>query len=279
MRVHGSVALVTGGSSGIGAAIAERLAARGAQVLVHGHLAEEVEAISERLGGRGLVADFAMPEQRTGLAREALAAFGRVDILVANAGLGWSGPFTEMPLDRLRRVVDVNLLGHMELTRLLLPGMVERDCGSVCFTSSIAGRLGVAGEAVYAASKAGIDMFAESLRAEAAGTGVEIGVVVPAAVRTGFFDRRGRPYDRTLPRPIAPEVVADAALRMITDGTPETWVPGWLRAAAAIRTLAPAGYRRLSRRFGEPIRLTGPNSGDTASGGRAATGDAATGQG
>ncbi|MEC3918357.1 SDR family NAD(P)-dependent oxidoreductase [Nocardia sp. CDC160] len=255
MRIEGAVALVTGGSTGIGAATAERLVARGARVLVHGHLAAEVEETADRLGALGLVADFAKPEQRAALVSAALAAYGRVDILVANAGLGWSGPFTAMPPDHLHRVLDVNLVGHLELTRLLLPAMVERGSGSVCFVSSIAGCLGVAGEAVYAAAKAGLDLFAESLRLEAAGSGVDIGVVVPAAVRTGFFTARGRPYGRSLPRPVAPETIADAIVRVIERGRAESWVPRWLRVAAAARTLTPAGYRLLSRRFGEPIRL------------------------
>ncbi|MEC3953678.1 SDR family oxidoreductase [Nocardia sp. CDC153] len=255
MRIEGAVALVTGGSTGIGAATAERLVARGARVLVHGHVAAEVEETADRLGALGLVADFAEPEQRAALVAAALAAYGRVDILVANAGLGWSGPFTAMPPDHLHRVLDVNLVGHVELTRLLLPAMVERGSGGVCFVGSIAGRLGVAGETVYAAAKAGLDLFAESLRLEAAGSGVEIGLVVPSAVRTGFFTARGRPYDRSRPRPIAPETVADAIVRMIEHGTPERWVPRWPRLAATARALAPTGYRLLSRRFGEPIRL------------------------
>jgi short-subunit dehydrogenase len=249
------VALVTGGSTGIGAAVAQRLAATGARVIVHGHIADEVDATTRRLDAVGLVADLAVPEERSRLADQALAAHGRVDVLINNAGVGWSGPFTDMPVHRLRYLLEVDLVAPVELTRLLLPGMLERDCGAVCFVSSIAGRVGVAGEAVYAAAKSGLDAFAESLRAEAARTDIHIGVIVPTVVRTGFFEARGRAYHRSRPRPVTPDRVADAVLRTLTRGTPEIWVPAWPRATAMLRAVAPGPFRALSHRFGEDVRL------------------------
>lgn len=250
-----SVALVTGGSTGIGAAVAQRLSAAGSRVVVHGHIAEQVDATAHRLDAIGLVADLSLPEERARLVEKTLAAHGRVDVLINNAGVGWSGPFTEMSVDQLRYVLEVDLVAQLELTRLLLPGMLERGRGAVCFVSSIAGRVGVAGEAVYAAAKAGLDAFAESLRAEAARTDIHIGVVVPTVVRTGFFEARGRDYDRALPRPVTPDRVADAVLRTLTRGTPEIWVPGWPRVTAVLRAVAPGPFRTLSHRFGEGIHL------------------------
>ena len=147
-----------------------------------------------------------------------------------------SGPLTAMPVDTIRRLIEVDLLAAIELTRALLPGMIEQERGAICFVTSIAGRTGVAGEAVYSATKAGLDTFAESLRAETAGSGVNIGVVVPGVVDTGFFVTRGRPYQRTRPRPIPPDVVADAVVRTV------------------VRALAPGLFRRLAARFGEPVR-------------------------
>ena len=145
----------------------------------------------------------------------------------------------------------------IELTHALLPGMLTRGCGSVCFVGSVAGRTGVAGEAVYAAAKAGVDVFAESLRAELAGSGLHVGVVVPAVVRTGFFDIRGRPLDRRRPRPLAPDTVAAAVVRTIVDEKAEVWAPSWLRVAPAVRAVAPGAYRHLALRFGEQIRARG----------------------
>ena len=100
--------------------------------------------------------------------------YGRVDVLVNNAGFGYSGPLKAMSVDTIRRLVEVDLVAAIELTRDLLPGMIEHKRGAICFVTSIAGRTGVAGEAVYSATKAGLDAFAESLRGETAGSGVNM---------------------------------------------------------------------------------------------------------
>jgi short-subunit dehydrogenase len=155
-----------------------------------------------------------------------------------------------MAVDTIRRLIEVDLLAAIELTRLLLPGMVERDRGAICFVTSIAGRTGVGGEAVYSATKAGLDTFAESLRAETARSGVNISVVVPGVVDTGFFETRGAPYTRTRPRPITADAVADAVVRAVEHDRAEVWAPRWLRIAPTVRALAPGAFRRLAVRFG-----------------------------
>jgi short-subunit dehydrogenase len=107
---------------------------------------------------------------------------------------------------------------------------------------------------VYAAAKAGLDAFGESLRLELVGTGVGVSVIVPSAVRTEFFSTRGREYDRVVPRAVAPEVVARAVVRAIERDRAETWTPRWVRIAPVVRALTPGVYRRLAARFGEPVR-------------------------
>jgi short-subunit dehydrogenase len=159
-----------------------------------------------------------------------------------------------MGVERIRRLIDVDLVAAIELTHALLPPMLHRGRGAVCFVTSVAGRAGVAGEAVYSATKAGLDAFAESLRAETTGSGVHISVVVPGVVDTGFFETRGRPYDRKRPKPIPPGVVADAVVRAVSKDHAEQWVPRYLRLAATVRALAPGTFRRLATRFGEPVR-------------------------
>ncbi|HEY7174873.1 MAG TPA: SDR family NAD(P)-dependent oxidoreductase [Micromonosporaceae bacterium] len=250
MPVRGSVALVTGASSGIGQATARALADAGAHVLVHGRDREALSALAKQIGARPLPADLADPAEVRRLAQCALDVDGRVDILVANAGVGWAGRFAQMPAEKAGRLVEVNLTAPIRLARALMPAMLERDRGFLAFVSSIAGRTGVAGEAVYAATKAGLDAFAESIRLELRGTGIGVGVIVPGPVETRFFERRGQPYRRSLPRPMPPERVATALVRMIDRGGAEQYRPRWLRVPVAVRVLAPALYRHLARRYG-----------------------------
>jgi short-subunit dehydrogenase len=128
--------------------------------------------------------------------------------------------------------------------------MLQRGRGRLVFVTSIAGRLGVRDEAVYAAAKAGVDVFAESLRLEVAGRGVGVTVVVPGVVSTPFFERRGRPYPRRRPRPLPATRVAQAMLTAIEGERSEVYLPAWLRVPVAVRAVTPAVYRRLARRFG-----------------------------
>jgi short-subunit dehydrogenase len=257
VQLTDTVALITGASDGIGRCVATRFAAAGARVVVHGRDPDRTQAVARSVDGRAVVADLASPDERGELIPRAEQIFGRIDVLVNNAGIGWAGTFTKMKVNDIRRVLEVDLLAAVELTHAVLPPMVGRRRGAVCFVTSIAGRTGVGGEAVYSAAKAGLGTLADSLRSEAAGTGVHIGVVVPGVVDTGFFDKRGRPYDRARPKPVPPEAVAAAVLEAV-NGRPEVWVPRWLRVAPTVRAIAPVTFRRLATRFGDPFRLDRP---------------------
>lgn len=248
MELRGAVAVVTGASSGIGAATALRLHSLGARLVLHGRDPERLAALAERTGGVALPADLADSAAVHTLAEEVVRRFGEVRVLVNNAGIGWAGPFTEMSGADVRRLIAVNLTAPIELTRALLPAMTSP--GRIVFVTSIAGRTGVAGESVYSAVKAGLDAFAESLRFELSSIGIGIGVVVPGVVDTEFFARRGRPYQRRSPRPIPADRVAQAVLRVVRDGRDEVYVPGWLRLPVAIRSVLPTVYRGLAGRFG-----------------------------
>ncbi|MDQ7905772.1 SDR family oxidoreductase [Phytohabitans sp. ZYX-F-186] len=250
MRIRDSVALVTGASSGIGWATAVRLAGAGARVVVHGRDRERLAALADAVGGVPLAGELADPDQVERLAAAALEVAGRVDVVVHSAGGGWAGPFDRMPAPEIGRLVAVNLAAPIGLTRALLPGMRARGSGYLMFVTSIAGRLGVAGEAVYAATKGGLDAFAESLRLELRGTGVGVGALAPGVVETRFFERRGQPYGRGRPRPIPAERVADVLVRSIAAERDDRYVPGWLRLPVAVRATAPGLYRRLAGRFG-----------------------------
>lgn len=247
-----AVALVTGASSGIGAVTATALARRGYLVVVHGRDERATAGVAMAVGGVPVCADLAREGEADRVAARALeVGGGSVAVLVNNAGFGWYGPFTEMPPGTAERLLAVNLAAPMALTRALLPAMRERDHGRLVYVSSIAGRVGVAGEAAYAATKAGLDCFADSLRGELRGTGIGVGVVVAGMIATPFFDRRGTPYERRWPKPIPAEAAADAVLRCVERGVPEVYLPRWLRLPVAVQGVAPTAYRWLEGRFGQ----------------------------
>ena len=237
-------AVVTGGSSGIGAAIAERLAAAGATLVVLGRDAERLDGLARRIGARALVADLGTAE---GLARAADAA-AQADLLVNSAGFGWTGDLAVMPEPDIDALVALNLTAPLRLTRAALPGMRARGRGQLVFVSSIAA-VGVGEEAVYSATKAGLRAFAASVRLEVAGEGIGVTTLLPGAVRTPFFDHRGRPYDRRFPRQLNPDQVASALLRALKRGKAEVFVPRWLTVAARLRGATPELFHHLAHRF------------------------------
>jgi short-subunit dehydrogenase len=250
MRIRDAAVLVTGASSGLGRAAAEQLAAAGALVIAHGRETAALAEVAASTGGTALPADLSVPGEAQRLAEAALAVHGRLDIVVNNAGQGWAGPFTGMPAADLERLIAVNLSAPVALTRAVLPAMLGAGTGYLAFVGSIAGRTGVAGESVYAATKAGLDTFAESLRFELRRTGIGVGVLVPGVVDTAFFERRGRGYQRRSPRPRPAGEVAAALVRMIAGDRAEAYAPRWLRLPVAVRGALPGTYRGLAGRFG-----------------------------
>jgi short-subunit dehydrogenase len=264
MRLNGAVVLVTGATSGIGAATATALAATGARLLLTGRDAARLAEVADRTGGVALAADLAAPGGPARLAGAALKAAqaapwaapgpggSGIDILVNNAGLGWAGPLGDITAAKTAELMTVNLAAPIELTRLLLPGMLQRGRGRVVFVSSIAGVTGVRGEAVYAATKAGMSTFAESIDYETRDRGVRACVVVPGVIDTPFFTSRGRPYGRKRPAPVPAERVAQAIVSALEHDRPVVYVPRWLRLPAWIHGAAPGTFRALAARYGDP---------------------------
>ncbi|AYN38058.1 SDR family NAD(P)-dependent oxidoreductase [Streptomyces dangxiongensis] len=248
---RGGTALVTGASSGIGAAVARRLAAEGGwRLALNGRDITRLEQVAARTGAAALPADLTRPGAHRRLTDLALDHLGRVDLLVAGAGVGWAGDFAGMPAARIDEIVGVDLLATVHLVRALLPHMVAAGSGRVVLVGSFAGSVGVRGEAVYSAAKAALATFADALRYELRGTGVGVSHVIPGVVDTPFFDRRGTPYARSWPRPVPAERLADAVWSAIVHDRDEVYVPGWLRLPARVRGAAPGLYRRLAGRFG-----------------------------
>jgi 3-oxoacyl-[acyl-carrier protein] reductase len=186
--LEGKTALVTGGSRGIGRAIAVELARAGASVVVGYHSgAEEAEAVAAETGGRALQADVSDPAEAKRLVEEA----GELHVLVNNAGLTRDGLIVRMSDEDWRTVLDTNLGGVFHTCRAAARGMMKRRAGSIVNVSSIVGVHGNPGQTNYSASKAGIIGFTKALARELGERGVRANVVAPGYVRTRLTDVLG----------------------------------------------------------------------------------------
>ena len=250
MQLAGKVAIVTGASHGIGRATAKALASRGATVVVAGLDDEALASLADEIDGSWVGLDVRDPAHADDLVKHALDRHGRVDVVVANAGIGHAGDVADMSAERVCDLVDINLRAPILLARAALAPMLAQRSGALVFISSIAAGVLVPHESVYSATKAAVEAFAEPLREELRGTGVTVSTVAPGVVDTRFFDDRGEPYERRFPRPVRPEVIGTAVVRSIEDGRRHTVVPRWLGIAPRVRAIAPRLYRTLARRFG-----------------------------
>ncbi|MDQ3895240.1 MAG: beta-ketoacyl-ACP reductase [Actinomycetota bacterium] len=179
--LEGKTALVTGGSRGIGRAIAGELARAGAAVVLgYRSGAAEAEAAARETGGRALQADIVNPDEARSLVENA----GELDILVNNAGVTRDGLLARMPDDDWRTVVETNLSGIFYTCRAAARGMMRRRAGAIVNVSSIVGLRGNPGQTNYAAAKAGIVGFTKSLARELGGRGVRANVVAPGYIKT-----------------------------------------------------------------------------------------------
>ncbi|HCV36976.1 MAG: SDR family oxidoreductase [Acidimicrobiales bacterium] len=188
MELKGARVLVTGGSRGIGAALASAYADAGALVIVASRSKEDLCQVAGRIGGAIHVADLFDSEVVDGLIGDVEAAHGPIDILVNNAGIETVDPVATVDPDALRVVARVNLEAPMVLTRRVLPGMLERRFGAVVFISSLAGTAGFPGMGPYCATKAGLNNFAASLRLELKGSPISTTLVTPGPVDTRMWD-------------------------------------------------------------------------------------------
>ena len=247
MNVAGRTVLLTGATGGLGHAIARRLRAAGAQLVLTGRRSEVLESLAAETGGLTVAVDLSDPVAVQGLAD----ACADVDVLVANAGLPGSGQLTSFSVEEIDRALAVNLRAPMVLARLLAERMVARRSGHIVLMSSLAGKAAPPGSAVYSATKFGLRGFALSLREDLRRSGVGVSVVLPGFVRdAGMFHDAGTklpPYVGTT----TPDAVADAVLSAIEQDRGEVDVaPIALRAGTAIAGAAPEIAAAVQRRLG-----------------------------
>ncbi|MDQ6435285.1 SDR family oxidoreductase [Mesorhizobium sp. LHD-90] len=219
--VSGKVALVTGASSGIGRAAALALAEEGADLVLVGRSADRLEAVAANAGGKALVlpADLSRSADVDRVVADALARFGRIDILLANAGLYIPGDVVDGDADAWDTMLSVNVNSVFRLVRAVLPGMIARRSGDVIVTSSISGHQALHWEPVYSASKHAIQSFVHGLRRQVAPHNIRVGAVAPGVVLNelwGYHDPAAIEAKAEAHEGLRSEDVADAILYMLT---------------------------------------------------------------
>jgi uncharacterized protein len=240
--------LITGGSSGIGAATARAFAASGFPVAVAGRDAAGLKEVAAETGAIVVPGDLCDPGVPQAVVEAAADALGGLDVVVSNAGLGWAGPFATMTAEEIDTLLDVNLRAAAHLTRASL-AYLRSGRGHLVYVGSIAGVVGVAGEAWYSATKAGLTALAGVLRAELKDEGIGVTLVTPGVVDTPYFERRNVPYQRDRPRPVSAQLVADLIVDAVARRRDEVVVPGWLLLPARLKVNFPRLYRLLESRF------------------------------
>ncbi len=246
-----SVVLITGGGRGIGKATGAAFVARGATVCLADLDLPAAQDAATDIGGHAFVLDVTSRSSFEQCVAEVVDRFGRVDVLVNNAGVMPLGGFLDEPDALSATTLDVNVRGLIHGLRVVLPAMIERGDGHVVNVASMAGKFAIPGMAVYNASKFGALGLSLAVRAEFAATGVSVSAVLPSAVRTGLVS--GLQLGHGMPT-VDPEDVARAIVGSVRSRRAEITVPGYLRLFDLVDALTPEWALRLVRRVLDDAR-------------------------
>jgi short-subunit dehydrogenase len=250
------VIFITGASDGIGKRLAIDLAARGAVVVGCGRSRERlVETLKEvrKLSPKSLMiaCDIGDAEQVHGMMQKVLADFGRIDILINNAGIGMRQPFAETPVETIEAIMRTNYLGAVYCAHEVMPEMIARGSGHIVNISSGAGKIGTLNMAAYCASKFAMNGWSESLYHELNPLGVHVSVICPGPVTTEF-NRAFRDSEPKSPPQlfVSTAAVSRAVIRAIEKNRFEIVMPRWLALFCLVKRLSPTLFRVLAdRRF------------------------------
>jgi len=277
--IAGRTVLITGGARGIGAESARQLRARGAKLALAGLEPELLEQRAAELGGDTIFfeANVSEPDELQAAVDGTVERFGGIDVVIANAGIAGSGPVATMDPDAFDRIIEVNLLGVVRTVRAALPHITARG-GYVLPVASLAAALHAPMMSAYSASKAGVEAFADSLRAEVAHTGTKVGCAYFSFIDTDMvrrsFERpsaqKAREQLRGPLKPPPVSVAGAAIVRGVERRARFVYAPRWVLGALLLRTvLQPLSTRgrqddvleamRLAEQ--EPTELTTPQPG------------------
>lgn len=271
-NVSGEVAFVTGGASGIGAALAAELVHGGAEVWIADRQIDRARELAAGLSDRGasvhaIELDVRDPAAFDRAVTEAVDESGRIDYLFNNAGIGVSGEVDSYTLDDWDDVFDVNLRGVVHGIQAVYPVMIRQGFGHIVNTASMAGLMTTVGQASYTASKHAVVALSRSMRVEAERHGVRVSALCPGVIRTpiltgGVYGRISQPgltdeeflksWERL--RPMAADKFADRVLRAVVRNDAMIIVPGWWKTFWYMERLSPALSLRLAKRLLKELR-------------------------
>jgi NADP-dependent 3-hydroxy acid dehydrogenase YdfG len=257
MSLAGRVAAITGASAGIGLACAAHLAREGMAVVLGARRTPLLEAAANAIrgaGGRAAVMsmDVTSEADNEALVQKAIAEFGRLDVMICNAGFGFYGPIDDTPPDIMRRMMDVNYMGTFLGARAALPHFRGGNSGHLIFMSSIVGRRGIPFTGGYSATKAAQAALAESLRAEFAGTPIHVSCVYPISTDTEFRSVMEREFGHKISG-LGPkqdvEEVARAVVACVRRPRPEVYPHAMSRGLTLLNVVAPRFTDRFVQKF------------------------------
>ncbi|MDM9383423.1 SDR family NAD(P)-dependent oxidoreductase [Chlorogloeopsis sp. ULAP01] len=230
--IAGKTVLLTGASGGIGAFIARTLAKEKATVIGIARSQERLDQIRAEIefaGGKGITIpfDISKVEELPSLVQQINEVVGPIDILINNAAIEKYRPFQNYSFKDIQSILVTNLMAGMELTRLILPGMLERNSGHIVNIASGSGKKGAPYNSIYSASKAGLIMWTDAVRQELINTSVGITVVCPGYTKAGMFLKFGLPSPK-LARVSEPKAVAIAVVEAIKQNKAEVMLDGVL---------------------------------------------------
>ena len=258
MDLSGRVAAITGASSGIGLAVAQHLSREGVAVVIGARRADRLDDAVRGMrsaGGKAeaMVMDVTSEGDVQRLVQHARGTFGRLDIMICNAGFGYYGTVEETPSPIMQRMMDVNFMGTFYGARAALPLFRAQGSGHLIIVSSIVGQRGIALMSGYSATKAAQVGFAEALRTEFSGTGIAVSVVLPVSTETEFRSAMERDYGYSVsglgPKQSV-DVVARAVVACVRKPKPEVYPHASARALNVVYAVAPGLTDKIVRKYG-----------------------------
>lgn len=242
MKIHHSVVIITGASSGIGKATAHLLHEKGARVVLASRSVQQLEELSATLPGSYVVpCDLTRADDITGLVQKAIAHFDRVDILVNNAGRGYVCPIEKIQVQHFHELFQLNVVGPLLAMQAVIPGMRRQGRGMIVTVSSGTSLMYPPGVGGYACLKGALNGLSHTARQELAGNGIAVSIVYPYITKTDFHTNLigadpARPFrpelqNPQLPPADPPEYIAGKIVEAITTEAPEVFAHDWMKAS------------------------------------------------